>query len=147
MTARDYINSIEKEGFEIDKCLNKIERLEVLAENRSSRRYDNDRIQSSGSKDRIGDLTVKISMEKDRLMTLIERNEAKREYFEKQIDRIDDLDYQRIIYYRHLDNMRYEDIADLLDLSPQTVQNKHSKAMKELFKVFVVPELEDSRQK
>lgn len=145
MTASDYIKSIEKVDFAIDKCKKKIEYLEALAENRSSKPFDNDRVQSSKSKDRIGDIAVILIGERNKLSDLIEKNVRKRDYLEEQIDKIDNLDYQRIIYYRHLDRMRYEDIAEILDISPQTVQNKHSKAMKELFKVFIVPKVDNGR--
>ena len=140
MTAMDYIKSLDKDDFYIDKCKKKIERLETLAENRSSKPFDNDRIQSSGSKDRIGDISVRIVEEKGKLARLIARSEEKREYLERQIDVIDDLEQQKILYYRHITKMRYEDIGDMLDKSPQTIQNKHSKAMKELVRVFVIPQ-------
>ena len=145
MTVRDYIKSIEITDFSIEKCRKKIERLENLAENRSSMRYDNDRIQSSKSKDRIGDLAVIIASERDKLSALEEKNEKKLDYLEEQIDKIDNLDFRKILYYRHLEKMRYEDIADILDASPQTIQNKHSKAMKEFVKVFIIPKVEESK--
>lgn len=145
MTVRDYIKSIEITDFSIEKCRKKIERLENLAENRSSMRYDNDRIQSSKSKDRIGDLAVIIALEKDKLLALEEKNEKKLDYLEEQINKVDDLDFRKILYYRHLEKMRYEDIADILDCRPQTVQNKHSKAMKEFVKVFIIPKVEESK--
>lgn len=139
MTAIDYIHDIDRADFCIEKCRNNIERLENLAQNLTSKSFENDRIQSSGGKDRIGDLATKIIMEKEKLARLIAENEEVREYVEKQIDRMDNINHSRIIYYRYIEKLRYEDIADIMDCSTKTVQNMHSNAIKEFKRVFVLP--------
>lgn len=139
MNALDYIKSLDTADFRIEKCQRKIERLEIIAQNLSSKPFDNDRVKSSGSKDRIGDLTIRIIEEKNHLAKLMDENEKKREYVISQIDKIEDLRFQKIIYYRHIDKTKYEDIADILDLAPKTVRDYYSKAMKEYERVFVMP--------
>ena len=139
MNALDYIKSLDTADFRIEKCQRKIERLEIIAQNLSSKPFDNDRVKSSGSKDRIGDLAVRIIEEKNHLAKLMDEIEEKREYVISQIDKIEDLRFQKIIYYRHIDKTKYEDIADILDLAPKTVRDYYSKAMKEYERVFVMP--------
>jgi len=139
MKAIEYIDSLDREDFRIERCRLKIERLETLAENRSSKPFDNDRVKTSGSKDRIGDLTVKIMQEKDRLERLISENEQRREYIEDQLDRLEDISHSKIIFYRHIEKKNYGEIAEILDLSPRTVRDSHSKALRELEKVFEMP--------
>lgn len=139
MTATEYIDSLDKDDFRIERCKRKIERLEVLSLNLNSKPFDNDRVKSSGSKDRIGDLTVKILEEKEKLAKLIDDTEDKREYIVNQIDSMDNLDYSKILYYRHIEKMRYEDIADMLDLAPKTIRNNHTAALKTLNRTFIMP--------
>lgn len=136
MRAIEYISKLDREDFRIERCRLKIERLETLAENRSSKPFDNDRVKSSGSKDRIGDLTVKIMEEKERLERLIAENEERRDFIEEQIDKIPDISHSKIIFYHHIEKMNYAEIADMLDLSPKTVRNNHSEALKQLDKIL-----------
>lgn len=136
MRAIEYISKLDREDFRIERCRLKIERLETLAENRSSKPFDNDRVKSSGSKDRIGDLTVKIMEEKERLERLIAENEEHRDFIEEQIDKIPDISHSKIIFYHHIEKMNYAEIADMLDLSPKTVRNNHSEALKQLDKIL-----------
>lgn len=137
MRAIEYINKLDREDFRIERCRLKIERLETLAENRSSKPFDNDRVKSSGSKDRIGDLAIKIMEEQERLERLIAENEERREFIEEQIDKIPDIANSKIIYYHHIEKMNYSEIADMLDLSPKTVRNNHSDALKQLDKILL----------
>ena len=140
MRAIDYIESLEKDEFRIERCRLKIERLENLARNLSSKPFDNDRIQSSGSKDRIGDLAVKIIREKERYNSLIAENEEKKDYIDTQIDKIENVNYSKVIFYIHVERRSYNSVADLMDKEVQTIRNMHTKAMKELEKTFVIPE-------
>ena len=139
MTAIDYIESLDKEDFRIERCRLKIERLETLAENRTSKAYDNDRVQTSGGKDRIGDLAVKILEEKKRLNRLIDEKEERIEYIEDQLEKIDKTEYAKIIFYRYVEKREYSEIAEMFEKSVQTIQNWHSKALKEFARVFIVP--------
>lgn len=139
MRAIDYIENLDREDFRIERCRLKIERLETLAENRSSKPFDNDRVMSSGSKDRIGDLSVKILEEKERLNRLISEKEQRREYIEDQLDRLEDISHSKIIFYHSIEKKDYREIAEILNLSPRTVRDTHSKALRELEKVFEIP--------
>jgi len=136
MRAIEYISKLDREDFRIERCRLKIERLETLAENRSSKPFDNERVKTSGSKDRIGDLTIKIMEEKERLERLIAENEEHRDFIEEQIDKIPDISHSKIIFYHHIEKMNYVEIADMLDLSPKTVRNNHSEALKQLDKIL-----------
>jgi len=136
MRAIEYINKLDREDFRIERCRLKIERLETLAENRSSKPFDNDRVKSSGSKDRIGDLAIKIMEEQERLERLIAENEERREFIEEQIDKIPDIANSKIIFYHNIEKMNYSEIADMLELSPKTVRNNHSEALKQLDKIL-----------
>lgn len=136
MRAIEYISKLDREDFRIERCRLKIERLETLAENRSSKPFDSERVKTSGSKDRIGDLTIKIMEEKERLERLIAENEEHRDFIEEQIDKIPDISHSKIIFYHHIEKMNYVEIADMLDLSPKTVRNNHSEALKQLDKIL-----------
>ena len=143
MTAIDYIQSLERIDFRIERKKDKIERLEILAQNLSSKPFDSDRVKTSGTKDRIGDLAIKIMEEKQSLAKLIEETEEKRDYVSEQIENMDNLIFSKIIYYRHVEKKSYEDITTMLDdekeYSVQSVKNMHTKAIKEFNKTFIMP--------
>jgi hypothetical protein len=109
----------------------------------SSKPFDSDRVKTSGTKDRIGDLAIKIMEEKQSLARLIEETEEKRDYVSEQIENMDNLIFSKIIYYRHVEKKSYEDITTMLDdekeYSVQSVKNMHTKAIKEFNKTFIIP--------
>ena len=139
MNAIDYIEKIEKNKFYIQKKQRKIEELENCVKNLSSRSLENERVKSSGNKDRIGTLTVRIVEEKEKLMRFILDNEDLTDYVTDQIDNMENLTFSKIMYYRHIERMGYDEIADILDLSPRTIRNQHTKAMRIFEKTFVAP--------
>ena len=139
MTAIEYIESLDKADFRIERCRDKIERLETLAENRSSKPFDNDRVMSSGSKDRIGDLTCKIMSEREKCDKMEREREEKLDYINGLIDGMKNTEHAKIIYYIHVRKESYTDVADMLDKEVQTIRNMHSKAIKELEKSFYLP--------
>lgn len=139
MTAIECIRQIESNEFYIEKTKKRIEELENYAKNLSSKPFDRERVKTSGDKDRVANLTVRIMDEKEKLIRFVIDNEDLRVYVMNQIDNIDDLTLEKILYYRHFEKKGYPEIADLLDLSPKTVRNQHSKAIKILEKTFIEP--------
>ena len=139
MTAIEYIESLDKADFRIERCQDKIERLETLAENRSSKPFDNDRVQTSGVKDRIGDLSCKIISEKEKRDRMVQEREEKLDHINRLIDGMENTEHAKIIYYLHVRKDSYTEVAEMLDKEVQTIRNMHTKAIKELEKSFYMP--------
>lgn len=123
MTIKECLKEIDKADFRIKACQDKIERLETLAHNLSSKPFDTDRVQSSGNKDRIGDITIRIIDEKERLLNMSIRNEELLDDLTYRIGKLENPKHSKALYYLYIDGLRYTEIAEKMDLSVGTVKN------------------------
>jgi len=79
--------------------------------------YDWDRVQTSPTADKMGEIFSRIEEITDELtFTMMEAINRKASLIER-INRIPDMDEAMSLYYRYCENVRYEDLGDYIGLS------------------------------
>lgn len=90
-----------------------------------------DRIQSSGSKDKLGDSIAKLVDLERETGELIEQYAAKKHTINTQLESMSKPDYYTVLYMKYCDGMKLYEIGDELHYSEVTVKRIHLKALKE----------------
>lgn len=126
--AKDYFAQIRK----TDRLIQRLtDTVNTLRSGLTSQSYElkPDKVQTSGTKDTLGETIVKImSLEDDINARIDELVDMKQEAF-TMINRIPDLDQQNILIGRYIQLKKWEDIALELNFSIQWVYELHGKGL------------------
>lgn len=135
MNTVTYLLQIKKFDYMIQNKNLEIERLRTLACNMVAP-TDHEQIKTSGTSDKIGNMGAKIadlSLEIDEIMN-------KRHMIVNQIEQIEDADLYNVLAHIYILGYRLEEIADLSDVSIDTIKRLKKKALKEFDDKFFVKE-------
>ena len=133
MTAKQYLRKMFYFRRAIDKKREQLEEFRLLAESTGAIRYDKERVlsstpQAAGYEDKVARI---VDMEHRLLEDIAELTEMYETGY-KIIQELEDPIDRLIIEMRYIHHMRFEEIADELNYSVETVYYRHRHALKRL---------------
>lgn len=140
MTAKEYLLQVQKADMKAKIRRREIERLEELSKNLSSRPTDNEKVQSSGNKDRVANITIVLMEKKRDLANMLQAEEDVRAKIITQIESMKNLNHSKVLYYRYVEDMTYKQIADEMDYEAGYIEELHRKALKAFNKTQYIGE-------
>ncbi len=126
-----YLNRVKSIDSMITKKQEQIDELRSIASS-TALHNDSERVQSSGSKDKLGDCCSKIVDLCAEINQDIDTFVEMKAVVMHSIDLLEDLEERKILYYRYLKFMEYSQIASETGLSQSTVYRTHREAVKNL---------------
>ena len=135
MDTKAYLKQIERLDRMIQNKLVEIYQLKTIACN-ATVSNENERVQTSADKDRLGSTVAKIiDLEKETDM-LVTDFVNKRKHIIEQIDRIEDINMYHVLSARYVAKKTFDEIADELNYSRMQVNRIHGKALLEFEKRY-----------
>lgn len=113
MDAKEYLNQIGTCNTRIRQMQEELARLESIANNTTSG-INPDKVQTSPDKSKREKAIVKMVNLKKKLTAMIIEQEEKRIEIIKEIHKLNDSRYIEILYLRYVNDIRVEDIADIM---------------------------------
>lgn len=135
MNTKQYLNQVRRYDRMINNKLSEIYQLKTLATSISVA-TDADRVQSSGNKDRMGNVVarlVDIERETDKLIQVYTE---KRQIIISQIDSMEDINFYDVLFHRYIEGKTFEAIADDMHYSWRQVMRIHDDALVAFEKKF-----------
>lgn len=128
MTTKQYLRQIERYQRMINNKLSEIYQLKSLATGISVA-TDGDRVQSSGTKDRMAGMVAKIVDLERETEVLVHKFTEKRQIIITQIDSMEDMNYYDVLFHRYIEYKTFEAIADNMNYSWRQVMRIHDDAL------------------
>jgi DNA-directed RNA polymerase specialized sigma subunit len=128
MNVKQYLNQVKKLDMMIENKKTELEGLESVVTSISIQ-TDAERIQSSGSKDRLGDTVARIVDLKEEIKTMLHELIDKKAEIIKVIEAVEDADAYKVLYCRYIKYMTYEEIAGEIHFTRQWVTQIHKRAL------------------
>ena len=113
MNAKEYLSQIRTCDIKISQMQEELARLESIANNTTSG-INPDKVQTSPDKSKREKAIVKMVNLKKKLTTMIAEQEEKRIEIINEIYKLTDSRYIEILYLRYVNDIRVEDIADIM---------------------------------
>lgn len=135
MNTKQYLSQIERLDKMIQNKLAEIYQLKTMACSVTVSN-DEERIQNSGDKDRLGATVAKIVDLERETDELVDKFTDKRKRIIEQIDSIEDVDYYHVLSMRYVSRNTFEDIAKNTNWSIRKVFSLHGKALLEFEKQY-----------
>lgn len=135
MTTKQYLNQIGRINKTINNKLSEIYQLKSMACSISVA-ADSDRVQTSGSKDRLGDTVSKIVDLECEIDSIIDGFIEKKSRIVNQIENIDDDMQYQILFSRYINGKTFEAIADENNYSVRQILRIHGNALYEFEKEY-----------
>lgn len=136
MTTVEYLSQISRCEDMIERKQNEILKLDNLAHGIKSPTYDPNKVQSSLSGDKMGNIVVKLVETQEELEDLIESYIDKRKYIISQIDQIPNQISYKVLTDRYIEQKRYYEIANEIQYSEKWVRKAHARAIREFEEKF-----------
>lgn len=135
MTTKQYLGQINRLDSMIQNKLTEIYQLKtmVCSVTVSSNK---ERVQTSGSKDKLGDMVSKIVDLESETDKIIDSFIEKRNKITNQIDQIENTDYYNVLSMRYVSKKTFEDISSATHWSIRKVFMLHDKAILEFEKLY-----------
>lgn len=130
MNTKQYLNQVRRYDRMISNKLSEIYQLKTLATSISVA-TDVDRVQSSGSKDRMGNTVARLVDLQRETEKLIQIYTEKRQAIILQIDDITDVNYYDVLFHRYIEGKTFEAIAGDMHYSWRQVVRIHDDALME----------------
>lgn len=102
---------------------------------------DSERVQSSGSKDKVGDYAVKIADLCHEINADIDRYVDTKAEVMRTIDRLESIDERLVLHSRYLKGEMFSQIAHEMHISTATVYRIHKSAKRNFFTLLKVDSL------
>lgn len=135
MTTKSYLQQIERLEKMIQNKLSEIYRLKTMACSVSVSN-NNERVQTSPDKDRLGSTVAKIVDLEHETDALVDSFIYKRNHIISQIDSMEDSNMYRVLSARYVSNKNFDDIATEMFYSRMQVNRIHGKALLEFEKRY-----------
>lgn len=113
MDAKEYLNQIGTCNTRIRQMQEELARLESIA-NKTTSGINPDKVQTSPDKSKREKTIVEMVDLKKKLTAMIIEQEEKRIEIIKEIHKLNDSRYIEILYLRYVNDIRVEDIADIM---------------------------------
>ena len=131
MTAKEYLNQYLGIKAEIKRLKAQLQELRDLCD-QTTVDPSAEKVQSSGSKDRLGDIVSQMADKEAEIQVKIEQAFRKMEEIEETIELLADPDEKLIIQMRYIKGMKWSQIIDEIPWAEDTVFLKHRKALRQL---------------
>lgn len=135
MDTKAYLKQIERLDRMIQNKLVEIYQLKTIACN-ATVSNENERVQTSADKDRLGSTVAKIIDLEKETDILVTDFVNKRKHIVEQIDRIEDINMYHVLSARYVAKKTFDEIADELNYSRMQVNRIHGKALLEFEKRY-----------
>ena len=134
MNVKMYLNQLRTLEAVIRARKKQLNRLRQERTYLSGVSYDSDRVQSSGNTDQMKGSDVLIDLEIE-IADKVRAAVALREKIISEIERLQNPQYVRLLLYRYIDGMRFEQIACEMGYSYVRVAHLHGEALQEFAKL------------
>lgn len=135
MKAKEYLMQIKRMDKLTENKQAEINRLEELVQSTTALNVS-DKVQTSGSKDRLGDIVSKICDLKNELTADIEKWVDLKGEVISVIDQLDDVDLIDLLYKRYFQFKTWEKISCDMNYTYRWVTKLHGKALAEVQKIL-----------
>ena len=135
METKQYLNQIERLEKQIQNKLSEIYQLKTMACSVTVSN-ENDRVQTSPDKDRLGSTVAKLVDLEEETNRLVDEFVDKRNHIISQIDSMENVDYYHILSLRYVSKNTFEGIADKTGWSIRQVFKLHGRALQEFEKLY-----------
>lgn len=135
MTTKQYLNQIDRANKTINNKLSEVYQLKQIVCSISVSVSD-DRVQSSGSKDKLGDAVSKIIDLENEINTIIDGFMDKKQKIVNQIENIEDNMQYQVLFSRYIEGKTFESIAEETNYSVRQILRIHGNALVEFEKEF-----------
>ncbi|MBR0085659.1 MAG: DUF1492 domain-containing protein [Lachnospiraceae bacterium] len=135
MTAKEYLGQYLKIKKRIKKLKGELRELRDLCD-QITVDPTTEKVQTSGSKDRLGDVVAKIIDKENELLDQVEEAADVMDDIERSIDMLEDPDEQLMLQMRYVEGMSWNDIISSIPLSDRTAFTKHKSAMDRIEKII-----------
>lgn len=93
---------------------------------------DNERVQTSGSKDKVGDTVSKIVDLQNEINNMIDEFVDKKQEIIKTIEKLSNADEYDVLHKHYIQNKNWVQIAEDMSYSYQGIHKIHNRALKEV---------------
>lgn len=137
MEAKQFLKQYQVTRTRIRNMESTVQELEDLLE-KVTAGTEGERVQTSGPKDKVGDLVARIVDYRDEIMSEWARALDQLAKIEAVIQQVDDSRLQQILHMRYAERKKWEEIASELEITERGVHAAHGRALK------IVQEILDS---
>ena len=130
--TKDYLYSVVNLDKEINENIRRIGELKQKARG-TAIRYDTDRVQTSGSKDRIGDIVAEYTTLEEETDRLIDEYVDLKEKMINQISLVDKDSHKTLLELKYIEGKSIYDIAVIMDKPDGTCKRWHTEAVTTFF--------------
>lgn len=135
MDTKQYLSQIERLDKMIQNKLSEIYQLKTMACSITVSN-ENERVQTSTDKDRLGSVVSKIVDLEKETDRLVDSFIDKRNHIISQIDGLDNIDYYHVLSMRYVGRNTFEEIAKNTNWSIRKVFSIHGEALKEFENLY-----------
>ena len=135
MTTKQYLNQIDRINRMINNKLAEIYQLKTMVCSISVS-VNEDKVQSSSDKDKLGSSVAKIVDLENEINNAIDVYVDKKERIVSQIDSIKDIMEYQVLFSRYIEHKTFEQIAEDNDYSVRQILRIHGNALVEFEKKF-----------
>ncbi len=138
MNAKQYLNQIKRLDTQINNKQIELEQLRVMSKSITGIDYSSDKVQSTGSKDKLGDIVAKIVDKQNEINKLIDKFVDIKQEAINVIEQVSDVDEYNVLHKRYVQFMTFDAIAKSIkkqnndNISRQWVYITHKKAIKKV---------------
>lgn len=130
--AKEYLSQIRKIDSNIKKKSSELYQLKTMATSITVA-SDNERVQSSGSQDRLGNTVAKIVDAERAIDRMVDEYIDRKRVIINEICSISDDRYNDLLYYRYVSNMNFSEIANVMHMSERHILRLHGEALKAFY--------------
>ena len=135
MTTKQYLQQIERLDKNIQNKLSEIYQLRALATNITVA-TDKEKIQTSGDKDRVGNLVSKVVDAENEASEMINDYLHKKDTIISQIESLPKTKHYQVLFSKYVEYKTFEKIADEMDYSWRQIIRIHGDALSEFGKIY-----------
>ena len=135
MTTKQYLNQIDRINRMVNNKLAEIYQLKTMVCSISVS-VNEDKVQSSSDKDKLGSAVAKIVDLENEINKAIDVYVDKKERIVSQIDSIKDIMEYQVLFSRYIEHKTFEQIAEDNDYSVRQILRIHGNALVEFEKKF-----------
>lgn len=135
MTTKEYLGQIENSSRMIQNKLSEIYQLKAMACSVGVS-SDKERVQTSGSKDMLGNTVSKIVDLEKETDKMVDGYIEKRKHIISQIDSLTNKDYYSVLTLRYVLNNTFDEISEKMNYSIRNVFKLHGRALQEFEKLY-----------
>lgn len=127
-TAKEYLQQIYKVDCEINNLIEEKASYQELAE-KITQSVSTEHVQASGTKDKIGELAVKIADKEYEIVDKIDSLFELKQKIGNEIKMLQNEKYRKIIILRHVRFMKFADISEILQCNLRNTYKLYNRAL------------------